>query len=177
VVTCGRVRTPYSVSLIADDEELVGMEIVASRAVAASAERVWEIVTDLERSPEVLRSVEHVERLDDRPGFAVGTRWRETRTMFGRQATEEMEVTAAEAPQTYTVVAVNGSTTYTSTVAVEPLGSARCQLRMSFAGTSNSVAGRVLGATVGRLFSGATRRALEQDLDDIARHAEADTST
>lgn len=134
------------------------MEIVASRGVAASAARVWEVVTDLERSPEVLGSVERVERLDDQPGFGVGTRWRETRTMFGRQATEEMEVTATDRPRSYTVVAANGSTAYTSTVTVEPLGSERCVLRMSFAGTSSSVAGRVLAATVGRLFAGATRR-------------------
>lgn len=78
--------------------------------------------------------------------------------MFGRQATEEMEVTATDRPRSYTVVAANGSTAYTSTVTVEPLGSERCVLRMSFAGTSSSVAGRVLAATVGRLFAGATRR-------------------
>lgn len=153
------------------------MEIVASREVAASAERVWEVVTDIERSPEVLTAVEQVERLDDLPGFGVGTRWRETRTMFGRQATEEMQVTAAEPPRAYTVVAASGSTTYTSTVTVEALGPERCVLRMSFTGTSGSVVGRVLTATVGRFFAGATRRGLEQDLDDIASHAETGTGT
>jgi len=148
------------------------MEIKASREVATSAERVWEVVTDIEGSPSVLSAVETVERLDDRDGFGVGTRWRETRTMFGRQATEEMEVTAVDAPRSYTVVAVNGSTTYTSTVSVEPVGAERCLLRMSFAGSSSGLIGRLLAATVGRLFAGATRRALEQDLVDLAAEAE-----
>lgn len=147
------------------------MEIVVSREVAASPAQVWEIVTDLDGSPAVLSAVERVERLDDQPGFAVGTRWRETRTMFGRQATEEMEVTEVDAPRRYTVVAANGSTTYTSRITVEPLGSDRCQLSMTFAGRSSGLAGRLLAATLGRLFAGATRRALRRDLDDIAAHA------
>lgn len=148
------------------------MEIRVSREVAASAQQVWDVVTDVEGSPAVLTAVEHVERLDDRAGFGVGTRWRETRTMFGKQATEEMEVTSVEAPYAYTVVAVNGATTYTSTITVAPLGTDRCELTMSFAGSSSGLVSRVLAATVGRLFAGATRRSLRQDLDDIAAHVE-----
>lgn len=148
------------------------MEILASREVAAPVTRVWDVVTDLERSPQVLTAVEAVELLDESAEFGVGTRWRETRTMFGRQATEEMEVTAVDAPRSYTVVAANGSTTYTSRITVEPLGEERCVLAMSFAGESSGIVGRLLGATMGRLFTGATRRALQQDLDDLAAHAE-----
>jgi uncharacterized membrane protein len=148
------------------------METRVSRAVAASAQQVWDVVTDIEGSPAVMTAIEHVERLDDRPGFGVGTRWRETRTMFGQQATEEMEVTAVDPPHGYTVVAVNGSTTYTSTITVTPLDTERCELAMSFAGRSSGLAGRVLAATVGRLFAGATRRSLQQDLDDLAAHVE-----
>ena len=153
------------------------MEIVASREVEASAGRVWEIVTDLEGFSDVLTAVQRVERVDEGVGFGLGTRWRETRTMFGRQATEEMEVTVVDPPRSYTVVAVNGSTTYTSTITVEPVGSERCALRMSFAGTSRGLAARVLGATVGRLFAGATRRALQQDVEDIASHAASGTAS
>jgi carbon monoxide dehydrogenase subunit G len=153
------------------------MEIMASREVAASAGSVWEIVTDLDGSPAVLTAVERVERLDEGDGFGLGTRWRETRTMLGRQATEEMEVTAVDPPRSYTVVAVDGSTTYTSTITVDPLVSERCVLRMSFTGTSSGLAARILAATVGRLFAGATRRALQQDVDDIASHAESGTAS
>jgi uncharacterized membrane protein len=150
------------------------METEVSRVVAASAREVWGVVTDIEGSPAVLTAVERVERLDDHPGFGVGTRWQETRTMYGRQATEEMEVTAVEAPSTYTVVAVNGATTYTSTIAVRSLATDRCELRMTFSGRSTGLVGRLLAATVGRLFAGATRRSLQRDLDDIAGHVEGD---
>ena len=148
------------------------MEIRVRREIAASAQRVWDVVTDLEGSVEVLSAVEHIERLDDLAEFGVGTRWRETRTMFGRQATEELRVTAADPPRGYTVVADSGSTVYTSTLAVTPLEGQRCELEMSFAGESSGVVGRLLAATLGRLFAGSTRKALQQDLDDLAQHAE-----
>jgi carbon monoxide dehydrogenase subunit G len=157
--------------------EVPSVDIAARREVAAPAAAVWVVVTDLERSPEVLSAVQAVERLDDLDGFEVGTRWRETRTMFGRQATEVMEVTEVDPGRRYEVVAVSGTTTYRSTITVTPEGTDRCELAMTFAGTTTGVAARLMAATVGRLMAGATRRALERDLDDLAARAERDTST
>ena len=149
------------------------MQLRVTREIDAPAQRVWELITDIEHAPETLSGVEQVERLDDGGGFGVGTRWRETRTMFGRQATEEMEVTAVEPERSYTTVAQHGTTRYVSALQVEPLGEERCQLAMTFEGTSSSALGRILAATVGRLFSGSTRKMVQQDLDDIAAAAEA----
>ena len=149
------------------------MDLTVTREIDAPAQRVWDIVTDLQASPEVLSGVDRVERLDGGDAFEVGTRWRETRTMFGRQASEEMAVTAIEPPRSYTVEAGSGGTTYRSTIAVTPLGERRSRLTMGFAAQSTGIAGRVLAATVGRLFLGSTRKALERDLEDIATAAEA----
>lgn len=77
----------------------------------------------------VRSAVDSVERLDDGDGFNVGTRWRETRTMFGRQAAEEMEVTAVDVSRSYRVVAAGASTTYGSTLTVEALGLERITQR------------------------------------------------
>lgn len=152
------------------------VELTVNREVAAPARRVWDIVTDLDGSPAVLSNVQGVERLDDDRGFELGTRWRESRTMFGKQTTEEMEVTVIDPPRRYTVVSDDGRATYTSTIAVTPLADERCRLEMSFAGQPAGLVGRVLAATLGRLFLGATRKMLQRDLDDIATHAEASTT-
>lgn len=120
-------------------EEVISVEIEATHAVQAPAAVVWAVVTDLEGSPEVLsavEAVEAVERLDDLTGFQVGTRWRETRTMFGKQATDMMEVTEIDPGHRSTVVAESGSTTYTSTITVTPSGSERCELTMTFEGST-----------------------------------------
>jgi carbon monoxide dehydrogenase subunit G len=148
------------------------MELQVSREIAASSEQVWALITDLDGSPRLLSAVTGVERLDG-PAFGVGTGWRETRVMLGREATEEMEVTAVDEGRRYEVLADAGSTDYRSVMAVRPLGEDRCRLSMSFAAASSSVLGRLAAATVGRLFQKATRKMLEQDLADIATTAEA----
>jgi uncharacterized membrane protein len=138
---------------------------------SAPADTVWAIMTDLERWPSVVHAIESVERLDDGKGFEVGTRWRETRTMFGRRATETMEVRALDPGRSYTVGAVNRGVTYTSVASVEPTAEG-CIIGMSFEARSSGFT-KVIGATVGKLFEGATRKALLQDLRDIAEAAEA----
>ncbi len=42
-----------------------------------------------------------VERLDSGTDFGVGTTWRETRVMFGREATEVMEIVAVDEGRSY----------------------------------------------------------------------------
>ena len=147
------------------------MEITVSRDIATAPAAVWAVITDLENSPEVLSGVQQVERLDDGTAFGVGTCWRETRTLFGRQATQQMEVTAIEPGSSYTVASVSGSTTYTSVLRVDALDDARSRLTMTFGAQPSGTVAKVLSATVGRLFQGATRKMLERDLADIAAAA------
>ena len=52
--------------------------------VDAPIDTVWAIITDLERSPEIIDAISDVERLDSGRDFGVGTRWRETRTRCRR---------------------------------------------------------------------------------------------
>ncbi len=118
-------------------------EIKLTRTVAAPPQRLWEVVTDLDSVSRHISGISRIERLDGGNGFEVGTRWRETRTMFGREATEEMEVTGLEPGRSYTVEA-----------------------------DGRGALARVLAATIGRLFEGATRKALQRDLDEMAAAAE-----
>lgn len=152
------------------------MQLRVSRPVAAPVASVWEVITDLAATPEVLSGVEKVERLDEGEGFDVGTRWRETRRMFGKEATEEMEVTEVVPGRSYTVRSVHGRTIYTSGLEVEPADDGTSQLAMTFAAETHGLVTRIAAATIGRLFSGATKRMIQHDLDDIAAHVETDPS-
>jgi carbon monoxide dehydrogenase subunit G len=146
--------------------------VSVERTVAAPPSVVWDIVTDLDRSAGVIASITSIDRLDGGTGFSVGTRWRETRTLFGRQATEELEVTAVEEGRSDTVEADSRGTHYRSVVRVEPDG-AGSRLSMSFEGEPSGTVMKLMAATIGRLFEGSTRKALKQDLDDIAAAAKA----
>ena len=143
--------------------------MTVSRHVDASPDLVWAILTDLERSPEVIRAIGSVE-VHTGSGFDVGTRWTETRTMMGRTASETMEVTAVDAGRSYVVEADSGGTHYRSEFRIGPDGGGT-DLTMTFAGQPSGVGGRIMAATLGRLFAGTTRKALAADLDDIAAAA------
>ena len=147
-------------------------DVKLDRAIAAPPERVWAVITDLGGAADVMSGIDSVERLDDAAGFGVGTRWRETRTLFGRQATEILEVTAVDAGRSYTVEADGRGAHYRSKLSVRPHGEGS-RLSMTFGATPRGFFSRLMAATIGRLFSRATRKAMQQDLDDIAAAAEA----
>ena len=147
-------------------------ELEITREVAAPAETVWGILTDLDRAEETISAITEIERLDAGTGFGVGTRWRETRIMFGRTATEEMEVTQLEPGKSYVLEAESHGARYRSEMTVEPIEDAACRLTMSFGAEAQGTISKILAATIGRLFERSTRKALQKDLADIAAAAE-----
>ena len=56
-----------------------GVATAVSLEIAAPAETVWAVVTDLDALPDVVSYVTSVERIEGTPQLAVGTKWRETR--------------------------------------------------------------------------------------------------
>lgn len=139
--------------------------------VAAPADVVWQMITDIEHCPQLISGIQSVQRLDDGEGFGVGTRWRETRVMFGRSASEEMTVTAVDPGRSYTTEAHHGKAHYTSVMSVEPTGDDTCVLSMLFDAETTGMLNKTLGAVVGRLMFSSTRKLMQQDLADIATAA------
>lgn len=149
-------------------------EIALSRVVAAPPERVWQVITDVARAPETLGGVTEVQLMTDGP-YAVGTRWRETRTMMGRSVTEEMWVSACDPLRSTRVSAESGGARFATDFTLTPLeDGSRTELGVRFSAETSRTSGlRSLGM---KLFAGmaarASRRALDQDLADIAAAAE-----
>jgi len=146
-----------------------------SRDVSASAAAVWTIMTDLENAADTISAIQSIVILSEPQGFDVGTTWRETRTMFGKQATEEMSVTQVDPGTSYVVEAESNGARYTTIMKVVATGEDSSTISMSFGAEPTGTMAKLMGATVGKLFENATRKALAQDLDDIAAAAEAST--
>ena len=147
--------------------------IHVQKTSSAPPERLWAIVSDLNRSAEVISGIKKSERLDDGDGFGIGTKWRETRVMFGKEATEEMEVTALDPGRSYTVFSAGRGANYTSTMSTEAGADGLSIVSMTFGAEPTGALSRIMGSTIGRLFEGATRRMIEQDLADIVAAAES----
>jgi carbon monoxide dehydrogenase subunit G len=146
-----------------------------SREVKASAAVVWGILTDVEGSVDTISAIEKVEVLSDDTTFGVGFAWRETRTMFGRTATEEMEVVEVTAGESYAVKADPDGSNYRSVMAVGATGDETSIVSMEFSADPKGTLAKLFAATVGRLFIGSMRKAIAADLNDIAAAAEART--
>ncbi|GAA3784935.1 SRPBCC family protein [Streptomyces phyllanthi] len=150
---------------------MAGTSVVVERRIEASAGRVWEVLTDLEGMSSVLSGVDRVEVVTEGP-FGVGTRWRETRRMFGKQATEEMRVTACEPPSRYVVEADSQGTHYVSEFVLSGSGPGPTTVRMTFSAIPSGGLVGLLAKLLGGLGAKAVARAVAKDLADVAVSAE-----
>lgn len=145
--------------------------LVESVEVAAPAERVWGVATDLENTASNIKGIITLERLDDGTGFGIGTRWRETRKMFGKEASEEMEVISLEEGRSYTTEALHGKTRYLSSVSVEPISDSSSRLSMAFEAETSGFINQLLSKVMNKLMERNVRKLIREDLDDIAAAA------
>lgn len=151
---------------------LITVEATVLREIEASPEDVWRILTDLDNAKGMLPGVIEIERLEG-PAYDVGTRWKETRRVFGVAASEVMEVTHVDPCRSTTVQAENRGVIYTTEFHLIP-GDRFTVLSMSLLGEmrSTSRVSRALMALSKPLTLAATKRAIARDLDAIAHVAE-----
>ncbi|MFF3765007.1 SRPBCC family protein [Streptomyces sp. NPDC001922] len=146
-------------------------EVVVERRIAAPVDRVWDALTDLESAPRILSGVERVEVLTPGP-FAEGTRWRETRRMLGREATEEMYVTACEKPESFVVEADSRGAHYTSAFELSREGADATTVRMTFTARPPGGFAGVLTKLFGGLGAKSVSQSIEKDLAEVAASVE-----
>ena len=150
------------------------MHVQADVMVKAPRETVWAVVSDIPNAASTIKGIEKVEVLEQPKGEGiVGLKWRETRTMFGKQATETMWITDASAPSFYETRAENSGAIYTTRIALQDAGAGVTRLSMDFGAEPRTFGARILGAVFGALMKGSMRKAILKDLEDIKAAAEA----
>jgi carbon monoxide dehydrogenase subunit G len=143
----------------------VAVEIAAPRPV------VWSLVTDVENAGRTISAIQSVEVLERPEEGLVGLKWREKRTLFGREATETMWISAAEEGSRYTTEARSHGSIYRTEVRVEEIpGGTR--LSMDIDAEPTTTGARIASLLLGWLVRGAVRKALKQDLEEIRAAAE-----
>ncbi len=109
-----------------------GHTIVLEQTSTATVDRVWSVLTDLARAAEVLSGVQRIEVLSPSPD-AVGTTWRETRSMMGKSETQEMTVAVVQPPNRTVVTAEAAGVHYTTEFTLRSIGNGSL-IRMEFSG-------------------------------------------
>ena len=139
--------------------------ISVSVDVSAPLERTFEVYTDLPRVAERIPGVVTLEVLSDGP-FGVGTRWRETRIMLKKEATEEMWVTACDAPHSYTVASESHGMKYSTlfSFVVDQNGT---KVTWDFTGSPQTLGTKVLSPLFNLLMKGAMIKLMRRDLEAL----------
>jgi hypothetical protein len=138
------------------------VELRASTEVAASPDRVWEVLVDVERWPEWTESVSSVRLLDAGP-LAVGSR---AEISQPRIPTGTYTVTALEPGRSFTWEQRQPGSTVTAQHGCTPLadGGTRVELGVAMSGA--------IGGIVGRLYRKLTERYLAMEAAGLKSRAE-----
>ena len=147
------------------------MQLEAQVSIAGSKEAIWKVITDIENSAQLITAIEQIDILERPDSGIVGLKWRETRTMFGRAATEVMWITNAEDNEFYETRAESHGAIYRSRLQIEEQGG-KSILTMTFSGEPQQLVAKIMAFVTGFIFRRATQNALQADLEDIKKVVE-----
>ncbi len=164
------------------------MRMFLSTHIDATQEAVFKAVSDFPNAAEIVGGIDSVEMLQparDGTPIGVGTRFREARTMMGKQAVEEMEVTEFDPPRAYTLSAVSCGVRFDSRVTCldeTPGGgqaggqsgerSGGCRLSYDIKSQPQTLVAKVVSPIMGLMMKGTMRKMMEKDLADIKAYVE-----
>ena len=128
--------------------------------------QVWQVITDIENAANTISGIEEVEILEQPTDGFVGLKWQETRTLFGKTATEIMWITDAVENESYQTRAESHGAIYTTHFTLTEQGD-QTSLTMRFNGEPQTFGAKLMSMAMGWMFKNATQKALAQDLEDI----------
>ena len=141
-------------------------EVRTSRTIAAPVDRVFDIIAHIESFSEALPHIVRVEFLGEhRRG--VGTRFRETRLMKGREASTELEVTEYVENDRVRLVADSHGTVWDTVFTVRAVDGGT-ELGMVMEARARSLVARLAN----RLVMGMVTKAVESDMDAVKAYCE-----
>jgi hypothetical protein len=147
-----------------------------TKRINAPVDVVFDVASDLEHAARRIRGIEKIELLTPGP-VGVGTRWRETRRMMGREATETLEITAFDPPRSYTAgchsCGATMETTFRFTEIGRGSGPAATELTLDIRCEARSLFAKLMSPLTRLMFEKVMRGCMESDLDDLARAAES----
>ena len=146
------------------------MKITTSTTINAPRAKVFSVFTDFKNAADRLAGIQKMEFLEKDGEPIVGMKWRETRIMFGKEATEEMWITEINQDQNYVVEAESHGTHYRSEYMFADHADGT-EVIMTFEGKPITWMASV-GSLLMIFFAGSVKKALAADMSDLKQFIE-----
>ncbi len=147
------------------------MKLSTSIEISKPKEDVWRVITDIEHCQGRISSIIAIEVLEKPEAGLVGFKWKETRKMFGKEATEIMWITDSVENEFYSTRAESHGSVYVSRLSLAE-SAGMTTLTMSFSGEAQTLVARILSALMGILIKSSMKKELQKDLVDIKNYLE-----
>jgi hypothetical protein len=142
------------------------MHIETAIDINAPKADVWKVITDIDGSVDRISGINAIEVLERPDKGLVGLKWQETRTMFGKEATEIMWITDATENEMYKTRAESHGAVYMSWLKLDEQGGVTT-LTMGFEGKPQTLPAKIIGMLTVPMMKKSTLKALDKDLVDI----------
>ncbi|MFM9959559.1 MAG: SRPBCC family protein [Phycisphaerales bacterium] len=144
--------------------------LTLTKRINADPARVFVVSTNVPEFSKVVPSIKRIEVLTPGP-VGKGTRFKETRVMFGKEATETLEFTDFSPPSGYTIGCTSCGVRYATRfdIRAAPQGT---DLTMTMDCQPVSLFAKIMGPITGALMKSAMTKALDGDLECIKKAAE-----
>ena len=146
------------------------MKVSVSETISGPVQTVFDAVSDVTNAADLISGLDKVEILSD-VKTGKGLRWRETRVMFGKESTEEMEITVFDPPNFYRSEARSHGMIYLTNTTFREIDENTTEVTVAFTGTPVSLVAKLM-TPIGLLFSGSLKKSLRADLLDLKRSIE-----
>ncbi|MYL60629.1 polyketide cyclase / dehydrase and lipid transport [Virgibacillus halodenitrificans] len=141
------------------------------RTFEVSQQKAYNSLLDLDAANHWMKGLVRIERLDDGP-ITPGSEWKETRKMFGKEATEHFEVVQLDEPNKIVLrcdgtKGTTGKGEFVYTYIITSLGK---QAEVTLSGEINGLTG--LTKLFGKMMAGAFKKACAKDMDSLKEYLE-----
>lgn len=145
------------------------MKISESVTINKSVSEVYSAFLDIETIGNRIPGIVKIEVISDTK-TGVGTVWKETRVMMGKEVTEQMEVTGAQENTSIEITSNSAGTLYTTEYVFQERDGAT-EVTMKFSGVAQTFMAKVF-TPLAALMTGSMKKMLKADLESMKQSLE-----
>ncbi len=147
------------------------MKVSVEVEIAKPKNTVWASIIDINNCSEFISSIIAIEILNQPESGLVGLKWKETRQIFGKKATEIMWITDAVENEYYCTRAESHGSVYVTKISLSEAGE-NTILRMLFSCEAQTTFVGIVSACMGFLLKRSMKKMVLKDLEDIKKYVD-----